>query len=283
MSAPAAAADLAPRSRTWADSESPLCDGGFRSHRGSFAPAMAADVVSSNVVGYQKLTLKPGYNMIPNNFVTIGEDEEMFGINEMFDGDENATATRSTDTADRIDLWDASTQMYVSYFRMTNRQGTSKWWGRFDSTGTPTDDSFAQFGDGAFYLNQADSDLELTISGQVKSTSTDITFAPGYSILCNPYPMDIAMNDGVIDWSNAVASRTTDTADRIDLWDASTQMYVSYFRMTNRQGTSKWWGRYDSTGTATADVISSNQSFFYFSQANESWTATIPSPVASGN
>ena len=244
-----------------------------------YAPARAAEVVSSNVVGYQKLKLQPGYNMIPNNFVTIG-DEEMYGINEMFEGVENATATRSMDTADRIDTWDPAVQGYVSYYRMTNRNGDKTWWGRDDSPNTATEDTFPNYGEGAFYYNQADDELDLTISGQVKSTATTITFASGYSILANPYPTDIPINGDVIDWSNATATRSMDTADRIDLWDANAQGYVSYYRMTNRNGDKTWWGRDDSPNTATEDSIPANQSFFYYSQASEAWTATIQSPVA---
>lgn len=242
-------------------------------------PVIATEVTSSNVVGYQKLTLKPGFNMVPNSLVEIGS-EEIIPIADMFGGDENATANRNADIADRIDVWDSTLQTYVSYFRMTNRQGTSVWWGRYDSTNVETEDAFPAVGAGAFYYNQAANDLVLTVSGQVKSTSTTWTIRPGFNLLCNPYPIDLAISGNTVDWSSAVANRNADIADRIDTWDATAQTYVSYFRMTNRQGTSVWWGRYDSTNVATEDSIPANQAFFYYSQASEPWTATIASPVA---
>ena len=34
--------------------------------------AFAADVYSSNIVGYNKLTLNPGYNLIAPSFVNVG-------------------------------------------------------------------------------------------------------------------------------------------------------------------------------------------------------------------
>jgi len=38
------------------------------------APAWGAEVVSSNVVGYNKITLKPGYNAISGQFVPVGAE-----------------------------------------------------------------------------------------------------------------------------------------------------------------------------------------------------------------
>ena len=40
---------------------------------GRLAPAQAADVVSSNIVGYNKIQLSSGYNLIGTQFVQIGQ------------------------------------------------------------------------------------------------------------------------------------------------------------------------------------------------------------------
>ncbi len=224
-----------------------------------------------------KLTMKPGFNMLPGQFVTVG-DEDLIKIADMFTDADNAKADRNMEVADRIDTWDAASQMYVSYYRMTNRQGTSKWWGK-DGAGEETTDSFEDYGAGAFYYSQSDSDITLTVSGQVKSDATEIEIVPGFNLICNPYPAPLSLADGAIDWSSATADRNMEVADRIDTWDATTQMYVSYYRMTNRQGTSKWWGK-DGAGEATTDSIPAGQAFFYYSQATTPFTLTLASPVA---
>ena len=50
------------------------CSRGRRSRAAAadIAPAWAADVVSSNIVGYQKITLHAGYNMIGGQFTKVG-------------------------------------------------------------------------------------------------------------------------------------------------------------------------------------------------------------------
>ena len=215
--------------------------------------------------------------MLPGQFVEVGT-EELVPISEMFSDDENATANRNMEAADRIDTWDAATQMYVSYYRMTNRQGTSVWWGK-DGAGEETPDTFEDYGLGAFYYSQAAEDITLTVSGQVKSDSTEIEIHPGFNLICNPYPAPLYISSEAIDWSGATANRNMEAADRIDTWDAATQMYVSYYRMTNRQGTSVWWGK-DGAGEATADPIPAGQAFFYFNQSSTPFTLTLASPVA---
>ena len=170
--------------------------------------------------------------------------------------------------------------MYVSYYRMTNRQGTSVWWGKDGSTTTPTTDAFSDFGQGSFYYSQAADDITLTVSGQVKSDATEIVIQPGFNLVCNPYPAPLYISDESLDWSGATANRSMSQADRIDTWDAATQMYVSYYRMTNRQGTSVWWGKDGSTTTPTTDAIPAGQAFFYYNQSDKPFTLTLTSPVA---
>ena len=78
------------------------------------APAWAADVVSSNVVGYQKLQLQAGYNMIANGFRIVGT-ENAPAFQDMFaDAASNATGTLGQDTADNILVW--SGDRYATYW-----------------------------------------------------------------------------------------------------------------------------------------------------------------------
>jgi hypothetical protein len=224
-----------------------------------------------------KLTLQPGYNMIANNFFTVG-DEELFAIPEMFQDDENATANMDSGKADRIDTWDAAQQKYVSYYRMTNRRQTDFWWGKEGSATTPTTESFQTVGDGAFYYNQKNEPITLTLSGQVKGVNTEVTIAPGFNLICNPYPVDWAFTE--LDWSSATANMDSGKADRIDAWDAEEQKYVSYYYMTNRRQTDFWWGKEGSATTPTTDSIPAGQSFFYYSQKDSDWTLTLSTPIS---
>ena len=217
--------------------------------------------------------------MIPGEFVTTS-DEDLVPIEDMFSDAENASANRAMDLADRIDTWDPIRQTYVSYYRMTNRQGTSVWWGKDGDVTVPTVDAFSDYGQGAFYFNQKDEDITLTVFGQVKSSATTIEIRPGFNLICNPYPAPISLEGNTIDWTGATADRAMDMADRIDTWDAVNQTYVSYYRMTNRQGTSIWWGKDGTVTTPTTDSIPAGDAFFYYHQGQTSFTLTLASPVA---
>ncbi len=91
----------------------------------AIGPAWGAEVVSSNVVGYQKLTLQKGYNMIANGFRIVGTDNAP-AFQDMFaDAAANATGTLGQDTSDTIKAWDG--EGYVTY-----------WF--YDATGTEDED-----------------------------------------------------------------------------------------------------------------------------------------------
>ena len=77
----------------------------------SVAPAWAAEVVSSNIVGYSKLNLANGYTMVGSAFLTVGggttvsiQDIKASGL-VGFDWD-------NFEPGDTLMFWDASQQMY---------------------------------------------------------------------------------------------------------------------------------------------------------------------------
>ena len=55
-----------------------------------YVPAQAAEVVSSNIVGYNKITLTEGYNLVGAQFVQVGGDNRdlstSFVLDETFAG-----------------------------------------------------------------------------------------------------------------------------------------------------------------------------------------------------
>ena len=77
-------------------------------------PAWAAEVYSSNIVGYQKVTLQPGFNLIGAGFVQVGSGDS-FALKDVFQGTDvaNATAGGGADQGDLIQLFDATEQTYT--------------------------------------------------------------------------------------------------------------------------------------------------------------------------
>ena len=82
---------------------------------------MAAEVVSSNIVGYNKVTLTSGYNLIGSQFVNIGQDTQ--DINELFPGSNTLPGLDANgDFQSTLLVWSGSG--YATYGWMNATDGT---------------------------------------------------------------------------------------------------------------------------------------------------------------
>ena len=246
------------------------------------APAQAADVVSSNIVGYQRLAIPAeGYALLANPFVEVGTGTTGqpvgYEINEMFaDDTENSTAGNSAGLGDQIQVWDSSTQGYDTYF-FSARAGNA--WADVSTPRVASDVSF-EFGDGYWYLNRAKDAYTLTVSGEVSTKEVQVTLAAsGYTLVCNPFPADLPLNSENIDWATAgsTAGNSAGLGDQIQLWDIETQGYDTYF-FSARAGNA--WADVGSPRVATTESIPAGQGFWYLNRGTSPITITLKSPIA---
>ena len=117
-----------------------------------YVPAQAAEVVSSNIVGYSKLTLKgnDGYTMIANPFVEVGTGD-LIGIADMFaDDTTNAKSGTSASAADNIKVWNG--EGYETYWYRKPKSGDAVW---VKGSTSETTDTIAPY-TGFFYISRAD-------------------------------------------------------------------------------------------------------------------------------
>ena len=243
-------------------------------------PAQAAEVVSSNIVGYQRLDIPAkGYALLANPFVEVGTgstDPVGYPINGMFaDDTENSTAGNNGNLGDNLQVWDSARQGYTTYF--FSSRADNKW-----ATGAkPRDavtDSF-EFGDGYWYLNRGSDDFQLTVSGEVSTKEVEVTLVPGYTLVCNPFPVDLPLNSDSIDWgqAGATAGNNGNLGDNIQIWDIERQGYTTYF--FSARANNQW-----ATGAAPRDptdkAIPAGQGFWYLNRGQEDIVITLKSPLA---
>ena len=126
-----------------------------------YVSANATEVVSSNVVGYQKLSIPAGgYALLANPFTQVGSDGETFAINDMFANDsEKSTAGNNAGQGDTIEVWDPTIQGYSDLYFFSSRAG-NKWAG--SNPRTATEDSIPA-GAGFWYRNRGSSDIVITL------------------------------------------------------------------------------------------------------------------------
>jgi len=231
-------------------------------------------VVSSNVVGYQKLSIPAnGYALLANPFTVVGSDGETFPINDMFSDDVGkSTEGRTAAQGDRVQVWDSSGQTYSTYFMSSF---VHAWAGTNPRQAAA--DSFDS-GAGYWYQNRGASAFELTVAGEVATNAVTVTLVPGYTLVCNPFPADLPLNSESIDWvgAGATAGRTAAQGDRIQVWDIDGQTYTTYFLSSF---VNAWAG--SNPRQATTDAIPAGKAFWYQNRSNSEITITLKSPIAS--
>ena len=197
----------------------PLCNGGFRRHRGGFAPAWGAEVVSSNIVGYEKISLSAGYNMVGVQFAevggdtkilsTVGElDSTMDGVDE--DGDYATTMRVWTGNGYKTYGWSGTG---MSEF-FDDASLDNKWLNN-DMEEDDTDMTASS----GFWVNAATAGT-MIISGEVPSTATvSVQLTAGYNIIANPYPGAVKVADfGILESKFAGVNEDGDYATTLRIW-----------------------------------------------------------------
>ena len=125
-------------------------------------------MVSSNIVGYQKLSIPAGgYALLANPFTVVGSDGETFPINDMFSDDAGqSTAGNTSGLGDTIEVWDPTIQGYSSLYFYSSRAGSK--WAAGASPRVATTDSIPA-GAGFWYRNRSNSDITITLKSPLAS------------------------------------------------------------------------------------------------------------------
>ncbi|MDD4061889.1 MAG: hypothetical protein PHW08_14475, partial [Kiritimatiellae bacterium] len=187
--------------------------------------AFAADVYSSNIVGYSKLTIHPGLNMIGAGFQVVGgagaQDMQTIFVDE----DGANFGGESSVEADNILTWDPTAGGgiggYTTYYK-------------YDSNGTyPEYDNIWYFQDdneitapidlstGFWYKSLSTTSIVMTVAGEVPASNTvSVTIHPGLNMVAFPFTAGFAIN-AAVDWaaSGADGGESSVEADNIITWD----------------------------------------------------------------
>ena len=204
----------------------------------AIGPAWGAEVVSSNIVGYHRLTLTKGYNMIGASFQDVGT-ANVLTVNDAMSATglkgEDWTYESEDPDGDQMLVWDSGTQMYTTiltyagdtYVADMDDYGAevSTW---FDAAAGKTAEDTMANGQ-AVWIKTAQENATITISGEVPTTASDINLGVGFTMIANPYPKAVAVNDLFTatglkgeDWT--YESENPD-GDQLLIWNAGTQTY----------------------------------------------------------
>ena len=244
--------------------------------RGIYCAAVGfADITSANIVGYNTVTIKPGWNMLAVNFKNVADDNGV-SIQDLFPGggksDTVFTPGAGEASADYIKVWDSTEGGYIDYFLYKKAKGTSDanyYW--TDVNAAITDKKFKN-GDAFWFYKRGDKDVTANISGEVFIDAVkSVEIKPGWNMIGSFFPAGWKLNDNYYTptyWENsgAVPGAGEASADYIKVWDSSEQGYTDYFLYKKAKGTSEanyTWTDVNAT-TVTTDVLSSGKGAWYY-------------------
>ncbi len=160
------------------------------------------------MVGYNKVTLTKGYNMLSPMFVNVGGGNK--AIVDLFNEDD-FTAGESSTEADYISLWYAGGYQDLYFFSTDANNAWSS-----DGFEETEDDLPENVG---FWLYNRGGERTVTLSGEVPTEDVTITLTVGYNLLANPFSAPLPVSSIVPTQGNTLKSGESSTeADYISVW-----------------------------------------------------------------
>ena len=180
---------------------------------GRFAPAWGAEVVSSNIVGYQKVALAKGLNLVGSQFVQVGEGDVPFELSELtnmkdqpsFDESLNAQTTIRFFTGVGYDYYGWSGNLTVENPDMAEEladelelDDPSVLNNHWLNSSYEISDEEALTGQG-FWIYAANAGT-ITMSGQViEDTTKSFPLVAGLNLVSCPWPINLSMINITVD------------------------------------------------------------------------------------
>ena len=181
-------------------------------------PAWAAEVVSSNIVGYQKVTLQPGFNFVAPQFTAVGGGAIDLQSIRLDVADEDVSG------GDSIGILDAGGSPIATYSWFPaewTASGEKSGW----IDGETGDLAEVTLGNGLSILLDAATGTEsVTISGEVSPVDSVVVSQQGFNFVGNSTPVSIDLQDIQID----VADEDVTGGDSIGILDEGGSPIATY-------------------------------------------------------
>ena len=228
-------------------------------------PAWAADVISSNVVGYNKVTLTQGYNMLAPMFTYVGGGDKQ--IPDLFEEDDFVSADTDAE-ADYISLWEDGGYSRTYFFSSDAGDAWSDTQDGFDETTDTLDSGLG------FWLYNRGGTKTVTLTGQVPTTDVEFDVAANtYTMLANPFSAPLPIKSIVPVTGEFTSADTDAEADYISLWEDGGYSRTYFFSSDAGDAWSDTQDGFDET----EDTIPAGLGFWFYRRGS-SITIKLPAP-----
>ena len=194
----------------------------------SLSAAMAGGAgVYSSLVGFQRLSLVPGYNFVGLSFKSV-DNGRGFDIQEVFDTAPLKGGLKQAES-DRLILWDVAARAYIELWLFDSGGGNAEVDGKWMDSETGQRANRSIFlGDGFWLVNTTLGEVEVVLSGEIETGDVFLHAAlDGYNLIASAWPTDKAVNEMVLEGFTGGLTRAE--SDRLILWDPANQEYVEFW------------------------------------------------------
>jgi len=247
------------------------------------------------IVGYNTQTLTAGkYNLISLPFAGVAGGNSK--LTDAMSG-ANWQGGETFNDGDQIQVWgynDKGIGGYTIYYYYADPSDPT-WDGWYDASGSYYFDDCEENVGGlepgwnAWYLSRGNSNPTVTMAGAIASED-DVSFTVyggGYSLLSNPFPIRLKLNDKTqVDWGAIHGGETFNDGDQIQVWgfnDKGIGGYSIYYYYADSSDP-QWDGWYDASGsyyfedvpeTDNANGLKAGEPFWYLSRDTKGTNHTV--------
>ena len=201
------------------------------------------------------------------------------------------TRGNSYTAADQIQIQN-STGGYVTYYLSNGMSGKASYpettgkWVKYGAASAPATDTIPT-GTGFWFITK-DAPAEpftISVAGSVLMSSSEAKdLTTQYSIVANPYPVDIPLNGGLVA-ENATSGNAYTAADQVQIQN-STGGYVTYYLSNGMSGKASYpetagkWVKYGAATTATTDKVPAGAGVWFIRKSDSTTKLTFSNPSA---
>ena len=196
------------------------------------APAGAAEVVSSNIVGYQKINLVQGFNMVSAQFVAVGDESGAIDIAKFGTLDSAMSGYDDEYTyATEMRVWDPARKGYTTYgwagTSGTDVDGDESYDNQWLDLDTEITEDTIPVTSGVWI--KAEKAGTLTCAGEVPSGTKVVNLVAGFNMVANPFPAAVPVASfGTLDSSMSGYDDEYTYATEMRVWDPARKGYTTY-------------------------------------------------------
>ena len=226
-------------------------------------------------VGYQSLTVKPGFNLISLNFEPMNEKGEV-DIQDLIQDKTPLIANTAAGSSDQIQIWDG-TKFTTYFYRIKKTNNPNKFtyencWVDSNNKGEPAVCKITK-GVGVWFARPetAPTTAAITLAGAVSAEKYQHQINPGFNMIGSAFPIDIKPNDSScpINWkeSGAIANTAAGSSDQIQIWNG-TAFTTYFYRVKKTNNPNKFtyensWVDSNNKGEPADFEISAGAGFWY--------------------